>query len=141
MNDATPGVKDGGAQDDLETFVAGLGEPFTSFARALILADRARQRQHKAEVGGDIDAREKAILAREEAAAAAYRIKDHAATRLLFAVRAAAELYPGHLQALLDPYYRRELDATQAAVVDVEHRLDEAEDYLVAVELKQRGAA
>lgn len=81
--------------------LAALGEPFTSYARALLAADDARQRLHEAQVAGDREAAALAELDRERAVEAVYKIRHHEAARLLFAVRAAVELFPGALQTHL----------------------------------------
>src|SRR5262245_5705492 len=82
-------------------FLDALGEPFAGYGRALLAADEAEKRFHAAQVRGDVHARQLAELEYENAVAAIYRIKHHAATVLLVVVRWAAEVFPGALAAVL----------------------------------------
>ncbi len=121
---ATDGVS---AQDAALEIIATLGEPATSYARALFAADAAGRRFHEAQMAKDINAMTDAQLDRERALAQVWRIKDDGATTWLMQARWAKELYPGCTQEVLDPLYRRELDNTQQAFVELAVRVDDIE--------------
>ncbi len=124
--------------------VPQLGPPFDEFAEAVLRANDARRREHVAQIAGDVNARERAALDREEAAGAAYAINDHEAHRFLFALRATLALYPGALAVHLDgqlptlDLLRTEHLAQAEAIAGLDARATEIEDAVVALEAGRR---
>lgn len=80
--------------------LAELGEPFLSYARALLAADDAAKRLLAARVRGKPHEIAAALVDREQALAAVERIKHHLATGWLMAQRFARELFPGQVDAI-----------------------------------------
>ena len=117
-----------------------LGSPLcTAFGRALLVADDARQRLHEAQIGGQIGAKEWAEYERGMRTAEVFTLKERAVADLFLVVRWAEELYPGRLRELLDQQLRRELDNTQAAVVELASEVAESQAAIVEL-AEQRGA-
>ncbi|WP_439621804.1 hypothetical protein [Gemmata sp.] len=105
---------------DFHTVIAGMGEPLASYATALLAYSDADRRTHAAQVARDANAECDATLDRERHLAEVRRIKENHATATLMGLRWAAELYPACVQEALDPTFRRELDNTQTALVELE---------------------
>jgi hypothetical protein len=104
------------------------------YAAALLAVDDARQAMHAAQVSGNVNAKLDADLEYLRATEALASLKHREASDLLLRMRFAREMYPGRLEELVDPHHREELDITQQAVADLEHRASAVEEAVATLE-------
>ncbi len=120
----------------LEKVIAELGEPLATYTQALLTADATAKQLQTAQGTRNPNAITDATLEHECAICDVYKLKYKAASQVMFALRCVSELFPGAIQIHLDPVFRRELDITQTALVELEGRLEDLEDAVVRLELE-----
>ncbi len=109
-----------------------LGWPWDQMADALLRWDDADKRFNAAMIAADLDARERAALDREIAAADLYAIKREVANQFLLGFRLAMELEPTAVAGLLGDLPPGTI--TTNALDELEDRVDAVEDAVVNLE-------
>jgi hypothetical protein len=101
-----------------------LGPVWGEFLRLSLVEDACRAREQAAATRGDLNAKAKAELDREDAQAEIQRFRERYVSGFMLALRWAIDLNPAALAEHISGAWRNEFDCLRAAIMDAEYRLD-----------------